>query len=125
MEHIVCFLFEFSRAFSLIKRALTFFALILCMLSHSQAWEPDAEEFEKLLRALTASALNSGVLTCVRVVDSPCALFFRRPYSLGALGISPSKLIPFCSLSLLLFSFSLNNILGLCIGTGVVSYFLL
>jgi len=53
------FSFDFSMAFSLIKRALTFFALILCMLSYYQAWKPYVEEFDKLLRALTASALHS------------------------------------------------------------------
>ena len=33
------FSFDFSMAFSLIKRALTFFALIICMLSYRQAWK--------------------------------------------------------------------------------------
>ena len=40
------FSFDFSTAFSLMKRALTFFVLILCMLSCCQAWKP-------LLRSLT------------------------------------------------------------------------
>ena len=57
------FSFKFSMAFALIKRALSFFALILCMLSYCQAWKPYAEEFEKLLlRVLTVYALNSWVL---------------------------------------------------------------
>ena len=47
------FSFDFSMAFSLIKRALIYFVLILCMLSYCQAWRPFAEEFDKLLRALT------------------------------------------------------------------------
>ena len=34
--------FDFSIAFALIKRALTFFALILCMLSYCHACEPHA-----------------------------------------------------------------------------------
>ena len=37
------FSFDFSMAFALIKRELTYFALILCVLSHSQAWKPHAE----------------------------------------------------------------------------------
>jgi len=56
------FFFDFSMDFSLIKRGLTFFALILCMFSYCQAYEPHAAVFDKLLRALTVSALNSGVL---------------------------------------------------------------
>jgi len=32
------------------------------MLSYCQAWKPYDEEFDKLLRSLTASALNSWVL---------------------------------------------------------------
>jgi len=39
--------FDFSMALALIKKALIFFALILCMLSYSQAWNP-------LLRSLTS-----------------------------------------------------------------------
>ena len=54
------FLFDFSMAFPLIKGALIFFALILCMLSYCHACEPHAVEFDKLLRALTASDLNGG-----------------------------------------------------------------
>ena len=45
------FSFDFFMAFALIKRDLTFFALILCMLSYIQAWEPFTEEFDKLLHA--------------------------------------------------------------------------
>jgi len=45
------FSFDFSISFALIKRALNFFTLILCMLSYCQAWQPYAEEFDKLLRA--------------------------------------------------------------------------
>ena len=56
------FSFDFSLAFTLIQRALTFFALVLCILSYSQTWKPFAEEFDKFLRALTASALNNRVL---------------------------------------------------------------
>ena len=49
------FSFDFSMAFALIKRALTFFALILCTLSYCQSWKPFAKE-------LTVSALDSRVL---------------------------------------------------------------
>ena len=49
------FSFDLSLDFALIKRALTFFALILCMLSYGQAWKLFTEEFDKLLLALTAS----------------------------------------------------------------------
>jgi len=56
------FSFDFSMAFSLMKRALTFFVLILCMLSYCQAWKPFAEEFDKLLCALTASKWRARVL---------------------------------------------------------------
>ena len=56
------FSFDFSMAFSLIKRALIFFVLILCMLSYCHACEAHAVAFDKLLRALTTSALNSQVL---------------------------------------------------------------
>ena len=52
------FSFDFSIGFCLIKRALTFFALILCMLSYCQACKPYAKEFDKLLRALKAVELN-------------------------------------------------------------------
>ena len=55
--------FDFSMAFALIKRELTYFTLILCVLSHSQAWKPYSEEFDKLLRALTMSGQKYQVLT--------------------------------------------------------------
>ena len=63
--------FDYSFDFSLIKRALIFFALILCMLFYYQVWKPYAEEFGKLLRALTMSALDSQVLKCDGVGDAP------------------------------------------------------
>jgi len=56
------FCFDFSMAFTLMKRALTFCALILHMLSDCQACKPFAERFDKLPRALTASTLNNRVL---------------------------------------------------------------
>jgi len=46
-------------AFTFIKRALIYFALILCMLSYYQAWRPFAEEVDKLLRALLMSDLRA------------------------------------------------------------------
>jgi len=55
------------------------------MLSYYKAWKPYTEEFDKILRALTASALNSRVLTCDGVADTPYGSASRRPYSLGAL----------------------------------------
>jgi len=63
--------FDFSMALSLIKRVLIFFVLILCMLSYYQACEPHAVEFHKLLRALTASTLNSRVMACDGVANAP------------------------------------------------------
>ena len=65
------FCFDFSMAFTLIKRALVFFVLFLCMLSYCHVCESHAKEFGKLLRALTTSDLNSRVLTCDRVADAP------------------------------------------------------
>jgi len=56
------FSFSFPTAFSLIKRPLIYFILILCMLSYFQACEPHAVAFDKLLRALTASDWISRVL---------------------------------------------------------------
>ena len=56
------FSFDFSMAFTLIKRALMFYALILCMFSYCQAYEPHAAVFDKLMRALTASDLNKSGL---------------------------------------------------------------
>ena len=112
------FSFDFSRAFALIKRALIFFALILCMLSYLQAWTPFAEKFDKLLRALTVSALNSRVLTCNGVADAPCASVSRRPYSLGAPAPNLVRSLTFALHSLLLLFFSLNNMLNLSIGRG-------
>jgi len=76
--------FDFSMAFSFIKRALTFFVMLLSVLSYQHACEPYAVAFDKLLRALSMSNLISRVLTCDGVVDAPGALIFRRPYSLGA-----------------------------------------
>ena len=81
------FSINLSMTLSLINRALIFLALILCILSYCQACEPHTMDFDKPLRSLTASALNSRVLTCDGVVDAPQALAFRRPYSLGAFSI--------------------------------------
>ena len=43
------FSFDVSLVFTLLKRALTFFTLILYVLSQNQAWKPFVEEFDKLL----------------------------------------------------------------------------
>ena len=56
------FSFDFSVAFDLLKRALIFFSLILCMLSFLQACEPHAVAFNKLMRALTMSDLRSRIV---------------------------------------------------------------
>ena len=64
-------IFDFSFDFSLIKRALIYFILILCMLSYFQACEPHAVAFDKLLRALSMSDLNSRVLTRDEGADAP------------------------------------------------------
>ena len=79
------FSFDFSMALSLIKRALIFFALILCMLSYCQACEPHAVEFDKLLRALTASGLNElGLEDVMEWLMLHVPQIAKRPYSLGA-----------------------------------------
>jgi len=78
------FSFDFSMAFTLIKRALVLFTFILCMLSYYQAWRPFAEQFDKLLRALTASKWRARVFTCDGVADATYASVSRTPYSLGA-----------------------------------------
>ena len=75
--------FDFSLAFTLIKRALTFFTLILCMLSCCQAWKPFAKEFDNLLRAVTTSCIARSWI-CDGVADAPYASVSKRPYSLGA-----------------------------------------
>jgi len=57
------FSFDFSIAFGLLKRALTFFVMFFSMLSYSQAYQPDAMVSNKLfLWALTMSNLMSRVL---------------------------------------------------------------
>ena len=57
------FSFDFSMAFAWLMRALTFFTLIIFVLSYYHACEPCAAEFEKLLCALMASTLKERVLT--------------------------------------------------------------
>jgi len=49
-------------AFDLLKRALIFFVIFIFMLSYSQACEPHAAVFDKLLRALTMFNLIRQVL---------------------------------------------------------------
>jgi len=56
------FSLDFSMAFGLLKRALTFFVIFIFMLSYSQACEPYAMVFDKLLRAMIVSDLMSRVL---------------------------------------------------------------
>ena len=63
------FSFDFSTALTL--RGLILFFMLSCMFSHYQAWRPFAEEFDKLLRALSMSDLNSRVLTRDAVADAP------------------------------------------------------
>ena len=49
------FSFDFSMAFALLKRVVTFLAMIISVLSCYHACEPHAKAFDKFLRALTAS----------------------------------------------------------------------
>jgi len=56
------FSFDFSMVFALIKRVLTYFALILCMLSYCHACETHAMALNKLLHASTASEWAARVL---------------------------------------------------------------
>ena len=49
------FSFNFSMTFALLKRALTFFAMIITVLSYNHACKPHSIEFDKLVCALTAS----------------------------------------------------------------------
>jgi len=79
------FSFDFSMALTL--TGLILFFVLIFMFCHCHACEPHAMAFDKLLRALTASALHSRVLTCDGVADAPCDQTFRRSYSLGAFGI--------------------------------------
>jgi len=65
------FSFDFSLVFTLLKRALTLFAVIICVLSYSQAWKPFAEELNKFLRALTVFEWRARVLTYDGVADAP------------------------------------------------------
>jgi len=46
------FSFDFSMALALLKRAITFFVVIIFMLSYCHAWKLYVEEFDRLLRAL-------------------------------------------------------------------------
>jgi len=52
------FSFDFSMAFALLTRAPIFVVIFIVVLSHHHACEPHAMEFDKLLRASTASDLN-------------------------------------------------------------------
>ena len=78
------FSFDFSIGSALLKRALTFFAVIIFMLSYCHTWKLSAEEFDKLLHSLTLSDLKGRVLTFDGAVDAPCALLITRRHRLGA-----------------------------------------
>ena len=54
--------FDFAMVIALLKRALTFFSVIIVALSHCHACEPDAKGFDKLLRALTSFDSKSQVM---------------------------------------------------------------
>ena len=56
------FSFDFSMVIALLKRALTFFSVIIVVLSHCHACEPYAEAFDKLVSAMMASDSKSRVL---------------------------------------------------------------
>ena len=53
------FSFDFSVSFALLKRALTFLAMIISVFSYYHAYEAHCAEFNKFLRALTTSDLKS------------------------------------------------------------------
>ena len=55
------FFFDFSMALPLLKIALTFFAVIIFMLFYCHTWKLYAEEFDKLLHALTMSSKGSSL----------------------------------------------------------------
>jgi len=54
--------FDFSMRFDKCKRTLTFFAMILLVLSYSHHFEMHAKAHDKLLRALTAFELTTFIL---------------------------------------------------------------
>ena len=56
------FTFDFSMPFGLLNRELTFFIVIILMLSYFHACEPHILVFDKLLRALTTSFVMNRVL---------------------------------------------------------------
>ena len=56
------FSFDFSMAFGLLKRALTFFVMFIFVLSYSQACELHVAVFDKFLWALMTYDVMSRVL---------------------------------------------------------------
>jgi len=62
VEYFLDFSFDFPVAFSLLKRALIFFVMIILVLSYYHGCEPYAKEFDKLLRAFTTFNPKSRVL---------------------------------------------------------------
>ena len=60
---LFAFSFDVSIGFALLKRTLTLFVVIIFILSYCHAWKLYAEEFDKLLCALTMSDLKGRVLT--------------------------------------------------------------
>jgi len=69
------FSFDFSMAFALLTRALIFLIMFIVKLSQHHTSEPHTVEFDKFLRALTASNLRAWVVKCDGVADAPCAPF--------------------------------------------------
>jgi len=63
------FSFDFSIALTL--RGLILFFVLIFIFSHGHACEPHAVEFDKLLRAVTASDLRARVLTSDGVANVP------------------------------------------------------
>ena len=57
------FCLNFPMPFGFLKRALTFFSLIILMLSHCHVCESRAMAFDKLLHALTTSNLTNQVFS--------------------------------------------------------------
>ena len=75
------FSFDFSIPFALLKGALTFFAMIIFLLSYFHAWKLYAKEFDKLLHALMMSYLKGRVLTLWRSGwCSMCPSYYEAAY---------------------------------------------
>jgi len=82
------FSYDFSMALALLKRALTFFAAIIFMLSYYHAWRLYAKEFDQASACLYDVPFKG--LSLDNVMEGlmlSCALVIMRPHNLGALCI--------------------------------------